>query len=106
MVPNPITKPNGAWTLTRRNKAIRTAAGCFPRYAEEIERAYEESREFRSICADLLACDKALTQWRDIHTDEGAARREEYGTLLESLKQEVLEWLGAHGRLREKGEGG
>jgi hypothetical protein len=80
---------------------MMTAAGSFPRHASEIERAYDESGEFRSICADMLVCEKALVHWNKVNTDDGAARREEYGELLESLKQEVLDWLVIHGYLRE-----
>jgi hypothetical protein len=87
--------------LARQKKAAVNAAGFFPRYAGEIERAYAESGEFRSICSDLLACHRALVHWCGVDTDAGAARREEYGELLESLKQELLDWLGDHGFLQK-----
>jgi hypothetical protein len=88
--------------LTNRKEAVRIAAEYFPRYAGEIERAYEESSDFRSVCADLLACDRALVHWNKVNTGDGPSRRKEYGALLDSLKQELLDWLVAHGRLREK----
>ncbi len=87
--------------MTDQKKAFRTAAACFPRYAAEIERAYEEIGEFRSICTDLLECDEALNHWSKVDTDEGASRSEEYAELFESLKQEVLDWLATHGFLSE-----
>jgi hypothetical protein len=87
--------------VTDRKEAVRIAVACFPLYAGEIKHAYEESSEFRSVCADLLACDRALTHWSKVNTDDGAARREEYGELLESLKQDVLDWLASHGLLRD-----
>ena len=87
--------------MARRPEAVRTIASSLPRYAGEIERAYGESSEFRSICVGLFACRKALSYWEKIHTENGAARRAEYGELLETLEREVLEWLGAHGRIRE-----
>ena len=87
--------------MRRPKQAVRTAAGCFPRYAGEIEQAYEQSGEFRSICADLHDCCGAVTYWNEVDTHEGAARREEYGAMLEGLQREMLEWLGAHGFFRE-----
>jgi hypothetical protein len=82
------------------------AAIWFPRYAGEIGRAYEDSAQFRSICDDLHTCRIALIHWNSVNSDDGAARRKEYGELLESLKQEVLDWLGSHGLLRDdKGRG-
>jgi hypothetical protein len=88
-----------AFSVKSRKEEIRAAADCFPRFAGEIERAYEQNGEFRSICSDLLVCSRALTYWSGVDTDGGAARREEYGELLESLKQEVLDWLGDRGFL-------
>ena len=99
MAPYPWTLTYGDFTLRHQRKAVGTAAGFFPRYAGEIERAYEESGEFRSICSDLLACDRALIHWNSVNSADGAARREEYGELLESLKQEMLDWLGDRGFL-------
>ena len=90
--------------MTSRKEAVRIAAEYFPRYAGEIERAHEESSDFRSVCADLLACDRALVHWSKVNTGDGRSRKEEYGELLDSLKQEVLDWLVAHGLLRDKGE--
>ncbi len=81
--------------------AGRIAEAWFPGHAWEIERAFKESGEFRSICDDLHACDRALIYWNSVNSDDGAARREEYGELLESLKQELLDWLGSHGFLRD-----
>ena len=96
----------GDLTVTHQKKAVKTAVGFFPRYAGEIKRAYEESGEFRSICSDLHACDRALIHWSNINTDDGAARKEEYGELLESLKQDVLNCLRSHGFLRKDDEQG
>ena len=87
--------------MKHQNKAAGAAAVFFPDLAGKIERAYEESGEFRSICSDLLECDRALTHWNSVNTDDGAARREEYGELLDSLKQEVMNWLIEHGFLGE-----
>ena len=91
--------------MTPHKQAIRTVAGCHPRYARAIERAYGDSSEFRAICDDLFVCDKALLHWQEVQTGEGASRRKEYGELFEALKREVLEWLEAHGLLCEDESG-
>ena len=92
--------------MGRRNEAVRTAKGCLPRYAVEIERAYEESGGFHAICTELHACMRALTYWKNERSGNAPARVREYETLREELKCEVLAWLGAHGLLHENEGGG
>ena len=87
--------------MKSQKEEIGAAADCFPRFAGEIERAYEQSGEFRSICSDLFVCNRALTYWSGVDTDCGATRREEYGMLLESLKKEMVDWMDSHGFLAE-----
>ena len=97
--PDPVTSTNEAPSMTRRNEAVRTAAGCLAGYTRGIERAYEESAEFRSICAGLLRCTRAIAYWQTKGSHGASGRVQEYRALSEELKQEVIGWLDTRGYL-------
>jgi len=56
---------------------------------EEIESAFVSSGSFRSLCADLRACSRALTRWRRTNSEEGRCRVDEYSRLLTELTAEI-----------------
>jgi hypothetical protein len=59
-----------------------------------IERACQESDEFRSMCEDYAVCARSLENWQASDAAVAVQRRKEYTELLAELKQEIHSWLG------------
>ena len=72
--------------------AVRKA---FPGREALVERGVRESAAFRSLCADYLACLRALDHWKGRRSEEAGARRAEYEQLLAELGREIRSWLEA-----------
>ena len=66
-----------------------------------IVSAFESSAAFRSLCADVRACARALRRFEATGGDQAADRAAEYGRLMEALVEEVREVLeGSDWQLR------
>jgi len=64
---------------------------------ESIRSAFESNETFRSLCADLRTCARALARWQRSDSAEAPGRVEEYAGLLEDLTQEIRQLLSAPG---------
>ena len=65
----------------------------FPEHMDKIKHLFRQNSIFKAQCEDYLQCSKALKYWSRSTSEEAPARREEYGTLLEDLTQEILQTL-------------
>ncbi len=54
-----------------------------------IEDAFETSESFRSLCADLRTCSRALAHWQRSDSEEARCRVDEYTGLLTELTAEI-----------------
>lgn len=79
--------------LVQRDKVVQSLVKSFPGRSAAIERAYEDSGYFRSICTDFHECTQALIYWNTIESDEASANVEEYRELLGEIEREILDWL-------------
>ena len=59
----------------------------------EIGQALATSESFRTLCADLRACSRALARWRRIDSAEARERVDEYTELLAELTVEIRSML-------------
>jgi hypothetical protein len=76
--------------LAARDKALQTLKDRLPGQAAAIERAYQESPFFRSVCRDFHECTKALTYWHSTASSDASGHVEEYRELRRELEQEIL----------------
>ena len=58
-----------------------------------IDRAFERSASFRSLCAEYASCVAALEHWQGSDAGESRARAAEYEQLVGHLTREVEEYL-------------
>jgi len=54
-----------------------------------VERVFEASESFRSLCGDYLACAATLAQWQESEAEHAQLRAEEYSELLDELTREI-----------------
>lgn len=59
----------------------------------EVRQALATSEPFRSLCADLRACSRALARWRKVDSAEAHERVDEYTELLAELTSEICSML-------------
>jgi len=74
----------------------------FAGHERAIERAFETSELFRSLCADYLACTTALARWRKSEGEQAARRATEYAELLTELTSEIDACLEAEERVADR----
>ena len=67
----------------------------FPGRGELIERAFRNSRSFRTLCKDYRDCVAALDRWKRRSAGEARLRRQEYTELQRELGLEIQSWLEA-----------
>jgi len=58
-----------------------------------IEWSFRRNEDFRSLCEDYYACEKALETWTRSDAAVASQRRQEYAQWHEELEQEIHEWL-------------
>ena len=63
----------------------------FPDQGETIKRLFRKNEAFQNLCEDYRKCSEALKYWNKSVSEEAPARREEYGSLLQDLKEEILQ---------------
>ena len=63
-----------------------------------IERAFDENASFRALCADYVACAKALKHWQESDAEDARFRETEYAQLLAQLTQEIEKCVSAMDR--------
>jgi len=61
-----------------------------------IERSFQESDDFRSLCEDYAVCARALENWQVSTAAKAAQRQQEYTELLTELGKDIHEWLEYH----------
>ena len=72
----------------------------FPGKREAIRLLMAENAEFRALCEDYGDCIRARQFWSQSTASEAETRVNEYRTLVEELKKEILEALSAADSLR------
>ena len=87
--------------MVQRDEVVQSLVKSFPGRSAAIERGYEGSGYFRSICTDFHECTQALIYWNTIESDEASANVEEYRELLGEIEQEILNWLDVRGDLAD-----
>ena len=65
----------------------------FPDQRDKLQRLFERSASFQSLCDDHMRCAEALRYWQQSVADEAPARREEYARLLKDLEAEIQQSL-------------
>ena len=63
----------------------------FPDHQETIKRLFRENETFQTLCEDYRQCSEALKYWDGSASEDAPLRREEYGTLLRDLAEEILQ---------------
>jgi len=79
----------------RESGAIEAVRKAFPGREALVERSFERSPAFRSLCRDYRDCLRALEHWSGQASAEREARRREYTELLLELDREIRTWLEA-----------
>jgi len=65
----------------------------FPNRKEMIERFFNESEAFQTLCEDRWKCAEALRHWSRSDEEVAAERRQEYDALLLDLESEIVQSL-------------
>ena len=60
---------------------------------QALQRLFQESLSFQSLCDDYQECLAELQNWQQSTSEEAPARRDEYAHLLLELEQEVRQYL-------------
>ena len=68
-----------------------------------IDRVFEGDGSFRSLCAEYLACTRALAYWQESDAEEADRRAAEYSELIEQLTGEIQARLCAAERAETAG---
>lgn len=63
----------------------------FPDQEERIKSLFRENETFQTLCEDYRQCFEALKYWNCSSAEEAPARRDEYGTILRDLEEEILQ---------------
>jgi hypothetical protein len=67
----------------------------------QVVRAFETLEAFRSLCADLRTCARALERWQASDAQEAPDRVVEYAGLMDDLASEIRELLSEGDRSGE-----
>lgn len=62
----------------------------FPEHRSGILDLYHKNELFRNTCQDYKKCKEALFYWSSLDSENSAMRRSEYGELLLSLENEII----------------
>jgi hypothetical protein len=65
----------------------------FPQHGTALQRLFQDSDAFRSLCGDYEDGLAALKRWQRSTSEEAPPMRSMYAVLLEELEQEVREYL-------------
>ena len=65
----------------------------FEDWKTRIEKSFQESDDFRSLCEDYAVCARALENWQASNAATATERQKEYAELLAELGKEILDWL-------------
>ena len=65
----------------------------FEGWKTRIEKSFQESEDFRSLCEDYAICARALENWQASNAATATERQQEYTELLAELGQEIHDWL-------------
>lgn len=84
---------------TKRATTLEMINRRFAGAGAAVERAYETSESFRSLCGDYLACAATLARWQESEAEHAQLRAQEYSELLDELTREI------EARLRSSNEG-
>ena len=60
---------------------------------EVIEREFNASEDFRSLCEEYEQCASAASHWKKSKSPQAARREQEYSELLLELQEEITSWL-------------
>lgn len=79
--------------MANLHTSLSVVLASFPEHTDKIKHLFRGNPIFKAQCEDYLQCSKALKYWSRSTSEDAPARREEYGTLLEDLAQEILQTL-------------
>ena len=65
----------------------------FEGWEDCIEKSFQESEDFRSLCEDYVVCARVLEDWQVSTAANAGQRRQEYTELLTELAKEIEDWL-------------
>ena len=74
----------------------------FPEHQETIKRLFKQNETFQTLCEDYRQCSEALKYWNQSASEEAPARREDYGTLLRDLAEEILQNVNESKRINSE----
>jgi len=77
------------------DKSLAMVSSRFGDRSNLVEKNFWQNEEFRSLCEDYYACEKALETWKGSDADVAKQRRLEYAQWHAELEQEIREWLEA-----------
>jgi hypothetical protein len=81
-------------TVERRKSGYASVLERFPENRGALQRLFESSQSFQSLCEEYEECLIALRYWRESSLPEAADFRNEFSSLLSELEDEILEHLG------------
>ena len=73
--------------------SLSRVTGQFEGWATCIEKSFQESEDFRSLCEDYAVCARVLENWQVSDAANADQRRQEYTELLTELAKEIHDWL-------------
>jgi hypothetical protein len=79
--------------MTIVQTGIFSLYAAFPDKREAIRDLYEKSETFKTLCEDHRKCAEAIRYWKRKKGDVALERRQEYGALIQDLKEEISEFL-------------
>lgn len=65
----------------------------FPKEEEKLQRLFQASLSFQSLCEDYRDCLAALQYWQQAASPEAPETCQSYAELLQELEQEVQQYL-------------
>lgn len=65
----------------------------FPGRQEMIKSLFKKNESFQILCEDYRQCSEALKYWNESTSEDAAARRKEYESLLRDLGEEISQSL-------------
>jgi len=90
-------KVNGMTPADRENTlpkaALTSVLDKFPEAALRIQKLFQQSSSFQSLCEDYRDCLAAWQYWRQAASEDAPALCQSYAELLQELEQEVRQYL-------------
>ncbi len=82
--------------MVTMHESYFTVSKHFPAHRPLIQHLFRRNPVFRETCMDYHKCSNALHYWRNLSSQQGSFRTQEYSVLLQELKQELLQCVSLY----------